>query len=52
MMIWIFIELPLQYIMRNAMSTIFSEQILSDRLLLAIMSGQKSNLSCGFKLEV
>ena len=31
--------------------TIFSQQIVSERLLLVVMSGQKGNLSCGFKLE-
>ena len=31
--------------------TTFSQQIVSSRLLLVVMSGQKSNLSCGFKLE-
>ena len=30
--------------MRNAMSTIFSQQILNDRLLLAVTDKQKSNL--------
>ena len=33
------------------MFTIFSQQILSSRLLLAVIGGQKSNLSNGFKLE-
>ena len=33
------------------MSTIFSQQILSDRLLLVVMDEQKSNLSCEFKFE-
>jgi len=28
-----------------------SQQIIGDRLLLAITSGQKSNISCRFKLE-
>ena len=31
--------------------TTFSQQIVSDMLLLIVMSEQKSNLSCGFKLE-
>ena len=31
--------------------TIFLQQILSGRLLLVVIGGQKSNLSCGFKLE-
>ena len=31
--------------------TIFSQQIVSGRLLLVVMSEQKSNLSCGFKLK-
>ena len=30
--------------------TIFSQQIVSERLLFVVMSGQKGNLSCGFKL--
>ena len=34
------------------MSTTFSQQILSGGLLLVIMSGQKSNLSYRFKLEL
>jgi len=38
-------------IKRNAMFTTFSQQIINDRLLLVVMSGQKSNLSCRFKLE-
>ena len=29
----------------------FLQQILSGRLLLDVMDGQKSNLSCRFKLE-
>ena len=33
------------------MSTTFSQQILSDRLLLVVISRQKNALSCGFKLE-
>ena len=33
------------------MFTIFSQQIVSDRLLLVVMSEQKNNLSCEFKLE-
>ena len=36
---------------RNAISTIFSQQILSGGLLLVIMDEQKSNLNCKFKLE-
>lgn len=36
---------------RNVIFTIFS-QILSDRLLLTALCGQKSNLSCGVKLEL
>ena len=35
---------------RNVMSTIFSQQILSDKLLLVIIGKQKSYLSCKFKL--
>ena len=31
---------------------ILSQQILSGRLLLVVMNGQKSNLSYGFKLEL
>jgi len=37
--------------MRNVMSTTFSQQILNGRLLLDVMSGEKSNLNCRFKLE-
>ena len=37
---------------RNAIFTIFSQQILSGRLLLFVISGQKSNLSCEFKLKL
>ena len=33
------------------MSTIFSQQILSNKLLLVVISEQKSKLSCEFKLE-
>ena len=36
---------------RNVMSIIFSQQILNDMLLLTVTSRQKSNLSCGFKLQ-
>ena len=36
---------------KNAISTTFLQQILSGRLLLVVISGQKSTLSCGFKLE-
>ena len=36
---------------RNVMSTTFLQQILSNGLLLVVMGGQKSNLSCRFKLE-
>ena len=39
-------------IKRNAMFTTFSQQIINDRLLLVVMGGQKSNLSCRFKLEL
>ena len=31
--------------------TTFSQQIVSGKLLLVVISEQKSNLSCGFKLE-
>ena len=31
--------------------TTFSQQFVSGRQLLVVMSGQKGNLSCGFKLE-
>ena len=31
--------------------TILSQQIINDKLLLVVMGGQKSNLSCKFKLE-
>ena len=34
------------------MSTIFSQQILRDRLLLVVMRGQKYNLIYKFKLEL
>ena len=37
---------------RNAMFTIFSQQIINGRLLLVVISGQKSTLSCEFKLEL
>ena len=37
---------------RNVMFTIFLQQILSSRLLLVVISGQKSNLSNRFKLEL
>ena len=37
--------------MINDMSTTFLQQILSDRLLLVIIVGQKSNLSVSFKFE-
>ena len=37
-------------IMRSATST-FSQQIIGGKLLLVVMSEQKSNFSCGFKLE-
>ena len=33
------------------MFTTFLQQILSDKLLLAVMLGQKSNLSVSFKFE-
>ena len=34
------------------MSTIFSQQILSSRLLLFVIDGQKNNLTYRFKLEL
>ena len=37
--------------MRNVISIIFSQQILSNKLLLAIIDRQKNNLSCKFKFE-
>ena len=37
---------------RNIISTTLSQQIQSDRLLLAITGVQKSNLSGGFKLKL
>ena len=37
--------------MRNTMSLILSQQILSGRLLLVTMGGQKSNLNCELKFE-
>ena len=39
------------HIRKIAISTTFSQQILSGRLLLVVMGRQKSNLSCEFKLE-
>ena len=36
---------------RNVLSTTFLQQILSDRLLLAITNGQKSNFNNKFKFE-
>ena len=38
--------------MRNAISTIFAQQVLGGRLSLAITSGQKVNFNSGFKLEL
>ena len=35
----------------NAIFIIFSQQVLSGKLLLVIMNEQKCNLNCGFKLE-
>ena len=37
--------------MKNTLSTIFSQQILSSGLLLVVMEEQISNLSYRFKLE-
>ena len=37
---------------KNVMSTTFLQQILSSGLLLVVISGQKSNLSNRFKLEL
>ena len=37
--------------MKNTLSTIFSQQILSSGLLLVVMGDQINNLSCRFKLE-
>ena len=34
------------------MSTIFSQQIISGKLLLVVIDGQKSNLCCEFKFEL
>ena len=39
-------------ILRNDMSTIFLQQILSGRLLLVVIVGQKSNLSIRFKFDL
>ena len=39
-------------ILRNDMSTIFLQQILSSRLLLVVIVGQKSNLSIRFKFDL
>lgn len=36
---------------RSVLSTTFSQQIISDGLLLDAMGGQKNNLSYRFKLE-
>ena len=38
--------------MSNTIVTIFLQQILSNKLLLTIMNGQKNNLSFRFKLEL
>ena len=38
--------------MRNDMSTIFLQQILSDRLLLVVIIEEKNNLSVRFKFEL
>ena len=45
-----FTYLKEKYYIHNIFIT-FSQQILNDRLLVIIASGQKSNLSCGFKLK-
>ena len=37
--------------MRNVIFIIFSQQILSSKLLLAVMDRQKNNLNCRFKFE-
>ena len=39
-------------ILRNDMSTIFLQQILSGRLLLVVIVGQKNNLSIRFKFDL
>ena len=52
-----FLETPNRHLFRREMLcsqyffTTFSQQFVSGRLLLVVMSGQKGNLSCGFKLE-
>ena len=47
----LFLHPRLLYYLRNVMSIILSQQVLSSRLLLTVIGGQKSNLSDGFKLE-
>ena len=39
-------------ILSHNIFTILSQQMLSDRLLLVVIGGQRNNLSCGFKLEL
>ena len=50
MKLQISIHLEKKYYVHNIF-TIFSQQIVSGRLLLVVMSEQKNNLSCEFKLE-
>ena len=40
------------YFKRDGMFITFSQQILCGKLFLAIINGQKSNLSCRFKLKI
>ena len=47
----LFLHPCLFYYLKNAMSTTLSQQILSSRLLLAVIGGQKSNVNDRFKLE-
>ena len=50
MKLQISIHLEEKFYIHNIFTT-FSQQIVSGRLLLVVMSGQKNNLSYGFKLE-
>lgn len=42
----------LSFLTRNAILTIFSQQILSNKLLLFLISEYKSNFNCEFKLKL
>ena len=50
-MLWNSLCIALFCCYENTIFTIFSQQILSVRLLLAVISGEKSKFSGGFKLE-